>query len=71
MENRLHKKMDKPREVFLRAVKTFLNTETLEYDKTRLSTISTNLLKSVHILERYGDGYVGTVTNQSLRCPAS
>ena len=59
--DRLRKRMDKPREVYLRALKTFLSFGTVEYDKAGLATVATDLLKSLHTLERYGDGSMGQI----------
>ena len=53
--------MDKPRKIYLIAIKTFLSFGTAEYDKAGLATVATDLLKSLHTLERYGDVSVGEI----------
>ena len=57
VEERLRKKMDK-QEVFRKAVSNIMNLGHLDYNKSSLYDISTCVLKSLHTLERYGDGSI-------------
>ena len=59
--DRLRKRMDRPREVYLRALKNFLSFGTVEHDKAGLATVASDHLKSLHTLERYGDGCMGQI----------
>ena len=55
VEERLRKKMDKPKEVFRKAVSNVMNCGHSDYNKSSLYHNSTCVLKSLHTLERYGD----------------
>ena len=58
VEERLRKKMNKPKEVFRKAISNIMNLGHLDYNKCSFYDISTCVLKSLHTLERYGDGSI-------------
>ena len=58
VEERLRMKMDKPKEVFRKAVSNIMNLGHLDYNKSSLYDISTCVLMSLHTLKRYGDGSI-------------
>ena len=58
VEERLRKKMDKPKEVFRKAVSNVMNLGHLDCNKSSLYAICTCVLKSLHTLVRYGDGSI-------------
>ena len=61
VEAHLKRKMDQPREVYLQALRSITSMNQTDNDKAGLTTLSTDFLRYVNTLKRYGDGTMGMV----------
>ena len=52
----LKKRYDKPREVFLQALKTFIWSSPPDYENHSFNSLATDVRKAADTLKRYGDG---------------
>ena len=63
---RLQRRMDRPRDVFLRALRSISEIGTLDYDRKGLAGLEYEVRKAVNTLKRYGDGSMDQILTAFL-----